>query len=151
MGADPNKKVPLPFSPLILAVKAGKAEMVTILLEHGAKVDFKGYKGLTALMWASLLGRSDLVGLLIDHGAAIDARSDHKSTPLMFASQMGREDAVRVLLDHGANPRLRDADRDSALELAQRKKFASVAILIEKSLHNDARIPATQFKVDRAH
>jgi hypothetical protein len=129
-GADPNKKVPLPFSPLDLAVQTGDLEMVKILVDHGAYIETRGYKGLTALMWASRLDNTPIMEFLIKHGAKLDARSDHKSTALMLAAQVGNINAVKLLIESGADVRFRDADNDSALGLAKRKHFIAIEKII---------------------
>lgn len=140
--ANPNQKVPLPFSPLIFAAKGGNLEMVQVLINSGAHVNYHGYKGLTPLMWAALLNRKEIATYLLEHGASVNARSTHKSTALMLAVQAGSLDVTKVLIAAGADIRLLDADRDSALGLAKKKKIPALIALIEST--EPQRSPASK-------
>ena len=85
------------------ASRNGNAEVVKILLKHGAKVDTTEKKGQTALMWAAAEGNAQAVQVLIDAGA--DLRRELKSgfNAMMFAAREGRLDVVSRLLDAGVD------------------------------------------------
>ena len=53
-GADPNEKLPLGRTPLMIASRTGNVEAMTVLLDHGADVNAKEtLRGTTPLMWAA--------------------------------------------------------------------------------------------------
>jgi ankyrin repeat protein len=91
----------------------GKTEMITALLDAGLPVQTAGWRGQTALHWASWWGRRDVVAVLLARGAALEAvESEFGATPLGWAAH-GSENApnpdgdypgvVRLLLDAGAD------------------------------------------------
>src|SRR5258706_15521274 len=63
-------------SPLIDASGWGYAEMVKLLLDRGAQVDFRDDEGVTALISAAALGHAAIVRLLLQSSADVNARSD---------------------------------------------------------------------------
>jgi beta-lactamase regulating signal transducer with metallopeptidase domain len=58
------------------------------------------------------------IELLIAMGADFNG-NDGSTTPLMAAAQSGHAEAVRVLLEHGANASFKDANGQTALDLAK--------------------------------
>ena len=109
-GADPNHPNaryggPSRMGPLACAASAFKnhktsAEMVSILLEAGAKIDGSG-----ALQEACHWGRLDAVRLLIESGADVNGRSTRHNgkRPLVLAMEEGNEEIVETLRAHGAS------------------------------------------------
>ena len=76
------------------------AEIVSMLLEAGAKIDGSG-----ALHEACYKGRLDVVRILIESGANVNERGirrDGKS-PLMLATEQGHEEIVEVLRAHATS------------------------------------------------
>ena len=95
----------------------GSAEMVELLLEHGADPRAVNDDGVTALLW----GATDLgkVRLLVGRGADPNASSKLGNTPLMVAcgSPSGAS-AVRELLANGADMRPPNKAGRTALRFA---------------------------------
>ncbi|KAJ2990251.1 hypothetical protein NUW58_g3045 [Xylaria curta] len=78
-------------------------DIVTILLEHGADVNFKSQDGVTPLHIAASQGNLELLKLLVKGvGVNVDVFDSNNNTPLSLACKS--EDLVRVLLEAGANP-----------------------------------------------
>ncbi len=102
-GADIN--VPLFHSDgCALAVAAsalGSAEMVRILLAHGAETEEKESHELTALVLAAERGDEESVRLLVEAGADLYAHSEWSSTAMAHAARQGNEGLVRFLIEHG--------------------------------------------------
>lgn len=140
-GAWVDRKHHRKLSPLLVASQAGYTEIVQLLVAHGAQINFKGVKGYTALMYAARFNHKDIVELLLEKGVALNSRSDHRSTALMLAVQGGNSDIVTLLLQAGADPRLRDADGDSALDIAKRNKFQKIAEELQRNRFSQ-RFPA---------
>src|SRR5579863_9342849 len=117
-GADANTFQQEGQTALMTAAKAGNADAVKALLDHGAEVNAKeSWRGQTALMWAAAENHPALVQLLVEKGAEVNARSatfDFRGlktkpgdvpmhfprgglTPLLFAARNGHLDCVRIL------------------------------------------------------
>lgn len=59
---------------LIQTVKNGHANIVEILISHGADLEARDGQGLTALHHASWRGHSEIVETLMEHGAAVNKK-----------------------------------------------------------------------------
>lgn len=110
-GEDVQEKVRGDY-PLNVAALFGPAEMVTILLDAGAKPEQPGRDGLHPLHNAVAMGHKDIVALLIQKGAVIDAKDSRGRTPLYsFAATGGKDiEIARMLLAAGADPKIEDEE-----------------------------------------
>ncbi|CAH0055787.1 unnamed protein product, partial [Clonostachys solani] len=85
---------------LHLAAIAGRAEVVSQLVELGADKEAKSRAGQTPLHFAA----SELVArLLVELGADKEAQDHTRQTPLHFASATGHEGVARLLVELGAD------------------------------------------------
>jgi ankyrin repeat protein len=119
--------------PLHMASARGHTEIVYLLLQHNADVNYRcsGYYGWTPLHFATYLGHAKVVQLLLEHGADVNAQSLSHSTPLYFASTGGHLEVVRLLLGYGADVHIR-SDLGDTLRGAQSGGHVEVAqILLE--------------------
>ena len=114
-GADVNEKVRGDF-PLNVAALYGPAEMVTVLLAAGAKLEQPGRDGLQPLHNVVIIGNTSIVALLIQKGAALDAKDKLGRTPLVsFAvTGGGNIEIARLLLAAGASPDIESAKEDDS-------------------------------------
>ncbi|KAI3342470.1 ankyrin repeat-containing domain protein [Ustulina deusta] len=101
---------------LMLAVYAGKIDLVELLLEAGADVNTADSDGRTALMYmgvrygveysGELLGQEEfqtrVAKLLLSHGADIHVRDRQGYSPVLVLASHYLRAAVKVLLDNGA-------------------------------------------------
>src|SRR5579863_7362383 len=138
-GADANTFQSEGQTALMTAAKAGSADAVKALLDHGAEVNAKeSWRGQTALMWATAENHPAVVQVLVNHGADVNAVSsvfDFSGmkpkpgdvpmhfprggfTALLFAARGGFTEIAKILLDHGADLKIADPDGTSALLLA---------------------------------
>jgi Ankyrin repeats (3 copies)/Ankyrin repeats (many copies) len=143
------------WTPLHLAVAAGRAEMVGVLLEAGADPAAATEDGRTPLQLA-LLRSPGLVGDLRDGGAALDAPSAawlddvdaltgalDDGTPatgelLSWAAAGGASAAARLLLERGA-----DADGGALHAAARHGRLELVRLLLGAGADPDRRDPDT--------
>ncbi|KAL4964643.1 uncharacterized protein BDV14DRAFT_73975 [Aspergillus stella-maris] len=90
--------------PLSWAVNQGHREMVELLLDHGARVNFKDRSMLTALHIAVTGQHRDVVSVLLEHGARLEAKAEHgdTDTPLMRAILANSREITQELVEHGA-------------------------------------------------
>jgi ankyrin repeat protein len=133
-GADVNQKDRWEEPVLILAVNGYLADMVKLLLAHGALVNAKAPKGETPLMCA--VGNVEIMELLIDNGANLDRTDDNGQTALMWAVRYDEYDSIRLLIDKGAALDMKDDAGMSIHDLAkQSRKPEALQQLIESSRH----------------
>jgi ankyrin repeat protein len=91
-------------SPLVAAIRAGKADSVRSLLQQKVDVNAPEADGATPLHWAVHLDDLATVDLLLKAGAKVNTTDDTGVTPL-YLSCMNRHPAmVDRLLAAGANP-----------------------------------------------
>lgn len=84
-----------------IACRNGRREVAEFLLQHGAKVEAKGYFGATALHWAAGRGRREVVGWLLEQGADKEARDPRfDGTPAGWAREFGHEELARRIEEH---------------------------------------------------
>lgn len=120
---------------LATAIRNQREEMVELLLQNGADVEFRmdsedGSK-LTPLASASGSGLSAIVQILLAHGADVNAPAKGRfgRTPLQAATANGHFDIIQLLLDRGADCNGRPATYGgaTALQLASIKGYFETA------------------------
>ena len=114
-------------SPLMLAALDGDLELCQLLIQKDADVNKPGW---TPLHYAATNGHVAVMRLLLDENAYIDAASPNGTTPLMMAALYGTPAAVKLLLEAGADPVLRNVQRLSALDFANRGERPDSAEII---------------------
>ena len=107
------------------------------LLELGADIDVRNYKGKTALHCAAKAGFLTVIDLLIEKGATIDASDNNGETPLFEAIRSTIKDgekqraAIEALLVKGANPNLKNSKGLTPLQVAQRMRRTDAGRIVE--------------------
>jgi ankyrin repeat protein len=97
-GSDLNPKDPFGgSSPLITAALFGKTEIVEILLEAGADINFKNNDGSTALITAAFFCRPEIVKLLLANDADKSTRNAMGATA--YESVIGDFNTVKPAYD----------------------------------------------------
>lgn len=89
-------------NPMGYAFRSG-AEMVELLLDHGADPNLTSWLGVSYLHVLASQGNIELAKLLIDRGAIVDIVDDeYCTTPLGWAAKYGQAEMAAFLLGHGA-------------------------------------------------
>jgi ankyrin repeat protein len=120
-GADPRRYHDddgEPAAAVYAAVRAGcSAELIELLLVHGADPDQPGPDGRPPYILATVQGRADLVGLLRRYGAADDTDSLADTDRLLAALQHADRAAVgeQLAQDPGLPGRLGEEQQAAAL------------------------------------
>jgi len=101
------------ISALIIACEKNNVEIVTLLLDNGAKITTRDYEsdtGFTPLLaWAKNSGGNDItdlsmLDLFLDRGlATINDTTDHGYTILSLFIEAGKNEFIQELIDKGAN------------------------------------------------
>ncbi|MEO7493913.1 MAG: ankyrin repeat domain-containing protein [Massilia sp.] len=118
-------------TPLMMAAFKHNKPAVLAMLARGAVVNRPGW---TALHYAAASGDDEIAAILLEHHAYIDAEALAKFTPLMMAAREGHETTVALLLDAGADPRLKNTEGMTALNIAERADKPRIVALIAARL-----------------
>ena len=124
-GCNNNKGPNNRRTPLMIASRYGRVDVMTLLIKHGADVNLQDKNGETALHYAvdyAVDIDSDVsceaLRCLIENRANVDAVSNNGCTSLMKA--ISEASVVTFLTEHGANIDLQDKNGDTALHYAVR-------------------------------
>ena len=137
-GYDVNTGRP-GWPPLVVASRGDKGEhpeRLQALLELGADVNVRDYKGKTALHRAGTAGFLASMEVLLANGANIDAADEKGETPLFDAVRAGRVEAVALLLERGADATAENKRGVSVVSLAKRMRkqdATEIAEMLEKA------------------
>ena len=107
------------------------------LLEFGADIDVRNYKGKTGLHYAAKAGFRTVIDLLIEKGATIDALDNNGETALFEAIRSTIKDgekqraAIEALLAKGANPNVKNEKGLTPLRIAKRMRRADAGKIVE--------------------
>jgi ankyrin repeat protein len=143
-GADPNRPLPRddgdsPWPALYAAIQSGcPAELVELLLGHGAGPDAAGPDGRSPYRLAMSLGRSDLTALLLLYRA----RDDTTDADRFLAACLRADSAsARRQLDRhpGLAGRLTEAERGVIVHAAETGNTAAVALMLDLGFPAGAR------------
>ena len=114
------------------------------LLELGADINVRNYKGKTALHCAAKAGFLKVIHLLIEKGATIDAPDNSGETALFEAIRSTIKDgekqraAIEVLLVKGADPNFKNGKGLAPLRVAKRMRRADAGEIVELLQRYDA-------------
>ena len=128
-----NARGGVEVTPMHAAAYEGHADILSLLLDHGADLDGRDTRGHTPLHRASESGKLEAGRCLLNRGADTNARNQTNSIPLIFAVCLGRVEFSRMLLERGA--RIDDHDNDfgwTPLHYAvDRRKIQVLRLLLE--------------------
>ena len=139
-------------TPLLRAAKAGDAEAVRLLLEHGANPNLPNLQGITPVMAAAGLGSNEIdtrgrfktqpeqiaaIDLLVRAGADVNAHDAKGQTALHGAALFGYDDVIKDLVAHHADINVKDAKGmtplDSAMGRAGGHRRGGVSIEVHEA------------------
>lgn len=92
-------------TPLILASQQGKLDVVTFLLDKGARVNDVMTDGKTALLMACKNGHTEIVNMLMKKDANKFLKSKGKS-PRDIANTNGHTEIVKILDSYSSDPKI---------------------------------------------
>ncbi len=124
---------------LMVAAEKGQLKTVTLLVEHGADVNYG--ENTTALMFAVHQRHLDVAKYLIENGADVNYRDcDNDESALTIAIQQGEPKTIKFLLENGADINAKDSDDETALMRAvQKGHLEIVKFLVENGADINAK------------
>ncbi len=128
------------WTALIAAIRAGKTDVATLLLERGANPNAAGLTGYTPLMAATQQGNVALLRILLLRGANPNQATPKGLTPLMLAAghpggtQTEKNDleCVKILLRGGADPEKKHTTGATALTVAEARHATQIAAYLRR-------------------
>lgn len=120
--ADVSRRAMRGETSLLYAARPeGYPETVLALLEGGADVNAADHFGIAPLHGAAMIGDVEVARVLIEKGRAdVNLQTFSGYTPLHVAAISGKAAFVQFLLDKGANRELKDKDKLTPAERAER-------------------------------
>jgi Ankyrin repeats (3 copies) len=137
-GADVNTKTEYGATPLFYACDRGNAEIVKILIEHGADVNItdKFYKA-TPIIWAVQRDHADVVKLLVEKAP------QSKEMAMNIAVNQGQVKVARALLEMGG---FKPESLTTYLTIAETRKHTEIIEALKTAGAKPK--PKTDYKVD---
>ena len=89
-------------TPLHLAARYGRTEIVSVLIAGGAAVNPAAYRKNTPLHWAAEYGHVAVVKEQLKAGADWTKKNDLGRTPLQLAIERGKKEVEQILRQAGA-------------------------------------------------
>jgi ankyrin repeat protein len=127
-GASPNLRDENRASPLEVAAKRGRANVVASLVSYGG--DIKGGKQESHRSPLFFASNGEVAEALIANGADVRGQDKLNITPLHFVAGDGAIEAARVLVKHGAEVDARDKWGETPLHWAVKHGQKDVAELL---------------------
>jgi ankyrin repeat protein len=103
---------------LAIASHCGHEEIVSILLQHGSRMDVPDSTGMMPLHLAASRGHCNVTNLLIHERVNIESSGPKRKTPLRFAVENGHEDVTNSLLCSGAKVNTRCEEQLTPVHVA---------------------------------
>lgn len=123
------------WTALHLAAFMGHAEIVRMLLDHGADLEAVSRNGIANRpLHAALAGKGapEVIELLLARGADVNARAEDEVTPLHLAAARGNMPFTRRLLEMKADPAARMTDGKLPAAFAAERGHPEVAALLNE-------------------
>ncbi|XP_036896021.1 ankyrin repeat domain-containing protein 27 isoform X3 [Sturnira hondurensis] len=117
-------------SPLHVAALHGWAELIPLLLKHGASVGARNTNQATPLHLACQQGHFQVVKYLLDYNLKPDEQDVSGNTPLLYACSSGHHEVAALLLQHGASINISNNKGNTALHEAVIEKHIFVVELL---------------------
>jgi len=126
------------LTPLMVAARLGRRDVVEALIAAGADVQARDELGLTPLFHAchdpqADCGHPDVVEALLAAGADREARIGYGVRPLMFAAGHGEAAVVDTLLKAGADPMARNEGGRTALMMVKDRDYVDVINILHEA------------------
>lgn len=122
-------------TPLCIVSKC-RRDLVAMLIEHGADVNFIGKDKISPLHWAVEYDNDEIIKILLCAGANVLSRDQLHETPLHWAAWTGHIKSAKLLVEHGADPTTKNIGGTTPIQLAKMQKHSELSAYFE-SLSNE--------------
>lgn len=126
-----NEHIYMPPTPLMNAVYNGNTNIINMLLENGADINYTTDE-MTPLIYAAYKGNTNIINTLLENGADINYTNYYGMTALMYAASYNQFEAVKILLENNADTSITDEDGYTALDLAKSEDYKDIVELLKK-------------------
>ncbi|XP_026811034.1 protein fem-1 homolog B-like [Rhopalosiphum maidis] len=137
------------------AAGTGSIEVVKILVENGANVNFLTETKSSPLRAACYLGHLNIVEYLVEHGANVNITNIYNSTCLMIASHNNHKEVVEYLLIKGADINKQTNCGSTAMHFAAQADNLEIAKLLitfnAQQLKNEQSLTPILVAAERTH
>lgn len=117
-------------TPLHIASKFGRTEVVKALIVHQANIDVTTEQQVTPLHYATLNGHEETSLVLLEHGARSDILTLHQDSVLHFAARTGLSKVCEVLIQRGHPIDMENYSEEYPLYLAINKGHLQAAFVL---------------------
>lgn len=131
-GADVTAKDHDGGTALLNSVFFGYRDAAAEVLKYKQKIDTRDLN--EAMLIAAGMGHTDIVKDLIHNQVSVNVAGRHARTPLMAAVKFGRVEMVRLLVENGSDPMPKNADGETALQLARDQDNKEIVAILESAL-----------------
>jgi hypothetical protein len=113
-------------------VNRAHAEVINLLLDHGADVNAQDRQGWTPLHHAVRGNQIAVVRQLIGRGANLEIRGYLGRTPLLMAAQLGQGEIFEILVRGGADINSKSTAAETASDLAIANQHRKIVDFLNK-------------------
>ncbi len=120
-------------TPISFAIKNGNLNLIKLLYEKGANIQFRTKLGENYLHFAAAQNKVDIAEYLIDCGIDINSTKNGGLTPLHIAVITGSKDVVELLLNKRAGLDIKSNDHGTPLHFAIASRNDKIADMLRKN------------------
>ncbi len=112
---------------LLLVAHKGNSDIAEELINAGANINAKDFKGRAALIIAAATGNEKIVEELIKRKVNLDIQDSSYKTALIWATEKGYKEIVKKLINAGSNLSIKEkSDGNTALIVAVQKGYIDI-------------------------
>lgn len=119
---------------LLLSCEYGNIDVVKLMLDNNADVQYVGLPGRNSLHVSAETGNSLILGMLLKVGADVNRSDKTGMTPLQYAAWQGNDVVSRKLVRHGADVNARDNEGMGAIHFAALMGHANILHLLNDNV-----------------
>ena len=128
------------ITPIFIAIENGDLQMVSLLLDSGAKINVRDRNKQTPLMRIDDDASAELVETLVRAGAKLNLSDNEGSTALVYASANASTEVLAALINAGADVNIANkAGETPLMKAADKGDIESVRLLLISGANVNAR------------